>query len=206
MNDQESFWTKFWLLIIDKVILGAIIGIVAFFFTWYLQSEHLRADYQKEMFEKRVAAYEAIVASAKTLSDELLAFVAWADNDVGVSAHEILWRKRFGELRDRLNNHSGGGGGGSDTFPLPPHSVLDKFQALEAQRNTNALHFSKVIDAEISTFIDTLWAEFIESEKSQAQTYKDSEKPARLQRIRAAYDRLLEQIQQRLAADKIILG
>ncbi|MEA3187048.1 MAG: hypothetical protein QOD99_878 [Chthoniobacter sp.] len=206
MTDQESFSDKVWLLVIDKVVFGAIAGIVACLFTWYLHREQLQADYQKQMFEKRVAAYETTIAHAKILSDELLAFVAWADSDVGVSAGEILWRKRFGERQKLLESKKGpgsGGGGGSFTAP---DVVLDAFQGLQLERNLNSLHFSKTIDTEIETFMETLWKEFSEAQQITERPADNSDELARRKRIQAAYDRLRSRIERSLATDKIILG
>ncbi|PYJ29025.1 MAG: hypothetical protein DMF24_03820 [Verrucomicrobia bacterium] len=205
MNAQESFRDKLKLLLVDKAILGAIAGTIAFGFAWYLHRDQLQVDYQKQMFEKRVEAYETIIAHAKILSDELLAFVAWSDSDVGVSAHEILWRKRLSALRESLEPRGGGSGGDMGTFPPTSGSVLKDFEALEAQRNTNALRFSKMIDAEIEAFMKSLWKEFTEAQKFTRPSEDPDEQPRRA-RIRAAYDRLRDRIDKSLAVDKIILG
>lgn len=71
-DNPETYKEKLKLLIIDKLVLGIVAAIVAFFATWLLDQHKMIGDYQKVLFEKRLSSYESIMKLATGIRDKSL--------------------------------------------------------------------------------------------------------------------------------------
>lgn len=116
-TESDPGWRpKFGWLVVDKIALGAVAAIIAFLFNAQLQKNQKVDDYHKTLFEKRVKAYEDLMASARDAGDRCaLAYRAFLATRPSPKAADIAWQVRLAAAGDGIWNLADGeGDGGSD--------------------------------------------------------------------------------------------
>jgi hypothetical protein len=209
-SPSEGFWTKVGLLVIDKVLLGAIVGIVAFWFNMYLQQQGKVADYQNKLFDRRADAYLDVLHKAQVVTDRLA--LLWLGRE------ESGWTARLSKLEARWEAVATGSYSvESISFFSGAESVIPLLKDIELALTSNGVYFSKPVSDAVNDFLRTVYTDLeadlaLAEQRKRAKDSGQAEPVAKFdeknawERTERAYQKLNDLIRARLRLDGIIIG
>jgi len=206
--ESKSF--TFWMLLLDKILLGGVVVLFAHVLGVSLQEQGKGIDYQQKLFDRRVEVYLEVLQAAEKARDELRLY--WS----GDEADEATMRLNQLESRFKRLFPNRDGFAGSSSYSTPD-SVIALLRTVQERWKSQSIYFSAEVSEAVTSFVLTSSVDlekrltWIESRKAAATTNenpvpeepKDSEA---WQRASDAFDRLNKTLRQRLKLDGIILG
>jgi len=224
MNGKEDIRTKVALLLLDKLVLALLITGAGFFFNFLLQQEKTRGDYQKQIFDRRVQAYVAILEEAKRARGQLaILYEVQSESytDLGVWGQKT----QLEELLQRSKVLDSGIAHASRRGTFRSHTAaIESLALLEQAVRDNDLYISQRVRQRVVEFLDVAVSDLTLSiDQDQAinngqvagsdQTgppnnsgIDKSFQESAWQRAEEAYQLLLEEIRASLQIEGIPLG
>jgi hypothetical protein len=176
---HETFWQKFWLVVLDKGLLAGVIVFLTFLAT--VNADHLKTvwstlwSYQEKLFDRRWEAYSELLRHADSVVAQTALYYQAPDDPSDPLAFDP-WPTKIAGLKDRWDVISGNSSGSSGGSINHMGHVASALSGLVEARSKYALLIPNWLDDSLNDFI-----RIVQSDADAELT--------RIEKVRAAQDK-----------------